>query len=97
MIGIEDEARKFGMVDGDILVRVLGEEINMKTARGILEKVHEMSVGDPYEIVVRRDGNEITLSGELLQRKIRHVFEEMKKLTLKQQAMRESWMNNLDR
>jgi len=97
LIGIEDEARKFGMVDGDILVRVLGEEINMKTARGIFEKVHEMSVGDLYEIVVRRDGNEITLNGELLQRKTRHVFQEMKKLTLKQQAMRESWMNNLDR
>ena len=97
LIGIKDEARKFGMVDGDILVRILGDEINLKTPRGILEKVHEMSVGDPYEIVVRRDGNEITLSGELLQRKIRHVFEEMKKLTLKQQAMRESWMNNLDR
>ncbi len=97
LLSVKNEAQKFGMIDGDILVRVLGEEITLKTARGILQKTHEMSVGDPYEMVVRRNGEEITLRGVLLQRKTRHIFEEVENPTEEQIRFREVWMKNLDR
>ena len=97
LIGISDEARKFGMADRDVIVMVLEEEVTMKTARGIVQKMYEMNVGDPYEMVVRRDGEEITLNCVLLQRKTRHVFEDMKELTPEQQAFRDSWIKNLER
>ena len=52
---------------------------------------------DPYEMAARRDGKVVTLNGELLQRKTRHVFEEMEELTPEQQTFRERWVKNLDR
>ncbi len=97
LIGVKNETQKFGLSSGDILLKVFGEEINIKTAREVLQKLDNMSIGDPYEMVVRRGEKEITLNGELLQRKTRHIFEEMQKLKPKQQAMRESWVKNLDR
>lgn len=97
LISVNNDAQKFGLTAGDILIKVFGEEINIKTAREVLLKLDDMGVGDPYEMVVRRGEKEITLTGELLQRKTRHIFEEMEELTPKQQTMRESWVKNLDR
>ena len=97
LIGVIDEAKKFGVRNEDVIIKVLDEEVNLKTMRGIVKKMHKMNVGDPYEIVVRRDGEEITLNCVLLQRTTRHVFEEMEELTPEQQAFRDSWIKNLER
>ena len=68
----------------------------MQNARGIVEKLFKMSVGDPYDLVVKRGNREITISGKLLQRKTKHIFEEMENPTDKQLQFRAVWMKNLD-
>ena len=64
---------------------------------GIANKLFEMNVGDPFNMVIKRDGNEIEINGNLLQRKKKHVFEEMENPTDEQLQYRAAWMKNLER
>ena len=80
-----------------MIIKILGEEVNMQNIREVAKKSYEMSVGDPYEMVVRRNGEEVTIKGVLLQRKTRHIFEEVENPTEEQIHFREIWMKNLDR
>jgi hypothetical protein len=73
----------------------MGEELNLGNAQQILGKLVSMKVGDPYEVVVKRGGKEMTINAKLIQRMRRHVFEDMGTLTDKQQFLRERWMKNL--
>jgi hypothetical protein len=54
-----------------------------------------MKVGDPYEIVVRRGEQELTLQGKLVQRWTYHVFEDAGTLTDRQELLRNSWKKHL--
>ena len=94
-IMVGEEAQKFGLRDGDVFVSVLGQEVTMETAQAILQQALSMKVGDTYDIVVKRDGEEIKLTGVLLQRKQRHIFEEMENVSPEQKKFREVWMKNL--
>jgi hypothetical protein len=57
----------------------------------VTHSAYAMNVGDKYDIVVKRKGEEIELTGYLLPRITRHVFEEMEPLSQKQIFMREQW------
>ncbi len=83
--------------EGDILVKLFGSDLTMQTAREVLGKVREMKAGDPYEAVVIRDGQEMTVKGATVQRMDRHAFEEMEELTTAQQHFRQVWSSNLER
>lgn len=96
LIGVTGEAEKFGLQEKDVIIKVFGEEVNMQNIRGVANKSYEMNVGDPYEMVVRRNEEEILIKGVLLQRKTRHIFEEIENPTEEQLRFREIWMKNLD-
>ncbi len=92
---VADEAKAFGIQDGDIFVKLFDTELNAQNGQRIFAKISEMKVGDPYELVVRRGDQNISISGKLIPRMLRHVFEESDSITEKQKFLREQWMKNL--
>jgi len=96
LVGVGERAEEFGMQNEDIVISVFDEQVTLKSARGILQRMHKMNVGDPYEMVVKRDGIEIVLNCELLQRKTRHVFKELENISDEQKSFRDIWSQNLE-
>ena len=94
-VGVNDEAKEFGFQEGDIILKVMGNELNLRNAQQTFAKIGTMKVGDPYELVVRRGETEVTIKAKLVQRMKRHVFEEMKNLTDRQEFLRERWMKTM--
>ncbi|MCH7773181.1 MAG: serine protease [Bacteroidetes bacterium] len=78
---VSDRAKEYGVQEGDVLVKILGHDINMNTFHTIRQEVLAMNVGDPCDIVVKRDDEEIELALILQQRMDKHIFEEMDNLT----------------
>jgi len=91
---VPEESIESGFQEGDVLLRLFGTELNLANAREVFNSILTMKVGDPYEVVVRRKGQEMTLQGKLLRRMSRHVFEDMGDLTEAQRALRERWLRN---
>ncbi len=92
---VSEEAKVYGLKDGDILVKLLGTELTFQNANQVFGKLTEMKVGDPYEVVVRRGDEELTLQGKLVQRWTYHVFEDAGTLTDRQEMLRRAWLMNL--
>jgi predicted metalloprotease with PDZ domain len=95
LMGVSEAGRKFGLQEGDILFKVLGEEVTMQSARKLLGQVSSMNVGDTVEVVVKRNGNEVKANLPLQQRMDRQVFEEMEQITDQQKFLRDVWKRNL--
>ncbi len=92
---VSDKAKEYGVQEGDVLVKVLGQEITMNTFRTLRQEVMAMNVGDHCDIVVKRDDEEIELTLTLQQRMDKHIFEEMDELTEEQKFLRSVWQKNL--
>lgn len=92
---ISSEHKPFGLQVGDIVLKVFGEEVNLGNAFGVINKVKSMNVGDKYDITVLRGDEEIDLTGELVEKKDKHVFELNENPSPEQLALRQSWMTNL--
>ncbi len=92
---VSDKAKEYGVQEGDVLVRVLGQEINMNTFRTIRQEVLAMNVGDTCQVVFKRNDEEIELALILQQRMDKHIFEEMDELTEEQKFLRSVWQKNL--
>jgi predicted metalloprotease with PDZ domain len=95
ILGFTDEGRKAGLREEDIILKVLGQDFNMGTARQIFGEVTSLNVGDLCELVIERDGSEIKISVPLQQRMDRHIFEEMDDITEDQKFLRDVWTRNL--
>jgi len=95
ILGMSEAGTEAGLQVGDVPLMILGTEVNMSTAREIFGKLHSMSVGEPVNIVVRRDNEEIEVTVILKHRMDRHIFEEMEELTAEQIKLREAWSKNL--
>ncbi|MGD8306180.1 MAG: hypothetical protein PVF17_05970 [Ignavibacteria bacterium] len=54
-----------------------------------------MSVGDEFDLVVKRGDRETELTGILFKRKSYHVFESIEELTPEQKFLRDRWLKNL--
>jgi predicted metalloprotease with PDZ domain len=94
-LNVSDEGKKNGLEEGDVVLKVLGEEFNMQTARSIIHEVWAMNVGDTCNIVIKRDDAEMELNVILMQRMDRHVFKEMENITERQKFLRDAWSRNL--
>lgn len=94
-LNVSDQGRKNGLEEGDVMVKVLGKDFTMQSARSIVQEVWSMNIGDTCNIVIKRDGEEIELDAVLMQRMDRHVFEEMENLTEEQKLLRDAWSRNL--
>ena len=92
---VAKESSKFGMEVGDIIIKLIGKEITWQNQQEVLDIRDTMKVGDEYEIVVRRDSEELTLTAKLLQRMDRNVLEPNKNASKEQLRLREVWMKNL--
>ena len=92
--GVSDELQKEGIMNSDIILKVLGQEITMTNAHQILEQLMSMQVGDSVAVVVERDGKEINVTATLKQRMDKHIFEDLGKLTDEQKYLRDAWMRN---
>jgi len=95
ILGMSEATAEAGLQEGDVPLMILGTEVNMSTAREIFGKLHSMKVGEPVDMVVRRDNEEIEVNVILRQRMDRHIFEEMEELTAEQIKLREAWSKNL--
>jgi hypothetical protein len=73
----------------------MGQDANIDNIRQTIKKIKSMKIGDPIEVVVRRDDKEIPLTIKLQQRMNRHIFEELENPTEEQFNMREAWSKNL--
>ena len=95
LMDVDEEGRKSGLQAGDVLFKVIGEEVNMQTARRILGQISAMNVGDTVEVVVKRGDQEVATKIPLQQRMDKHLFEEMDQLTEQQKLLRDVWKRNL--
>jgi predicted metalloprotease with PDZ domain len=94
-LNVSDRGRDNGVQEGDVMLKVLGKDFNMQTARSIVQEVWAMNIGDSCDIVIKRNEEEIELTAVLWQRTDRHVFEEMENLTEEQKFLRDAWSRNL--
>jgi predicted metalloprotease with PDZ domain len=94
-LNVSDEAKEYGVQEGDVLVKALGQDINMNTFRTIRQEVLAMNVGDTCQVVFKRKEEEIELTLTLQQRMDKHIFEEMDELTEEQKFLRSVWQKNL--
>jgi len=95
LLDVSEEGSKAGLQEGDVPIKIFGEEINMQTARKLFGQVASMNVGDTVEVVVRRSDKEVTAEIPLQQRKDKHIFEDMDQITEQQKFLREVWERNL--
>jgi len=95
VLGMPDDAKESGFQEGDIVLKMFGTELTLANARDVINKSLDMKIGDTYEALVRRGGEEMTITGKLLRRMDRHVFEQLDTLTAEEKFLRERWMNNL--
>ena len=94
---VTPDARKFGLLDGDVIVGYNGNEVTLKTARTAFAGFAQLAAGEPYELVVDRKGEQHTLTCEkvLTERIDRHMFEVDSTATGPQITLREAWSKNL--
>ncbi len=91
---VPDESKESGFQEGDVLLRMFDTELTLANAREMFNKIQSMKIGDPYPLVLRRNGEEVAVTGKLVRRMSRHLFEDTATLTDAQQTLRESWMKN---
>ena len=92
---LEQRARNIGINDGDQILRIFDIEINSNTIKHIFSKRDLMKAGDSYEVVVKRNGENIELHPVLFKKMKRHIFKEKEILTEGQKHLRERWGKNL--
>lgn len=95
LMGVSEEGSKSGLQEGDVLFKVLGEEVNMQNARKLLGQITSMNVGDSVEVVIKRGDKEVSAPIALQRRMDKHIFQEMDKLTEQQKFLRDIWNRNL--
>ncbi|MEJ2104013.1 MAG: PDZ domain-containing protein [Ignavibacteriaceae bacterium] len=95
ILSVSQESRKAGLQAGDVLIKVMGQDVNMENIRPTVKKIRSMKVGDPVELIVRRGDTEIPLTITLQQKMDRHIFEEMENPAEEQLKLRDAWSKNL--
>ncbi|MCB9209773.1 MAG: peptidase [Ignavibacteriales bacterium] len=94
-MGVNDEAKSWGLQDGDIILSLFDTQITMESVREIFGKISSMNVGDPFVLKVKRGEEEIEINGTLQQRMEKHIFVPIENLTEDQKKFREIWSKNL--
>jgi predicted metalloprotease with PDZ domain len=95
LAGVSEESIKAGLQLGDVVVKILSEEVTMQSAHRLFGMISSMKVGETVEIIVRRGEEEILASVPLQQRMDKHIFEPMEQITEQQKLLREAWSKNL--
>ncbi|MFC2085145.1 peptidase [Bacteroidota bacterium] len=94
--GFANDHQNFGLEIGDIILKVLDEDVDLANSQEVLDKRKDMKPGDKYEIVVKRGDEELTFTGTLLERMDYHAFNIKKDCSDEQKKFRELWSRNLE-
>ncbi len=92
---VEKEALTIGIQNRDKVIELLDIKVKSKTIDEIIDKKNSMEVGEPFDIIVKRNGEQIKMSSILRPRKEYHVFEINKEPSQEQKFLREMWARNL--
>ena len=92
---VTEGAAKFGFKNGDIVVKFLGEDATFTNFMKLIEKVRKLNVGDKYEVVVKRDNEEVTINAQLIQTIEHNVLEPVENMTERQKMLFNAWKVNL--
>ncbi len=87
--------KDFGLKEGDIILKVFGEDVSLKNADEIIERKNKMNTGDTYEVTVKRGDEELTFTGTLFERMDYHILNVDEHCTEQQAEFRNVWSNYL--
>lgn len=93
--GFAREYKDFGLKEGDIILKVFGEDITLENGQEIIERKNKMNPGDTYEVTVKRDDEELTFTGTLFRRIDYHILKVDENCTEVQKKFRDEWSNYL--
>ena len=83
--------KDIGLKRGDRILKIFDREISAANSGEVLAIKDDMQIGDPYEIVIDRRGEELVFQGELIEKISFHVFELDEHATRKQAKLRAAW------
>ncbi len=93
--GFSKAHKNFGLKEGDIILKVFGEDVTLENSDEIIGRKNNMKPGDTYEITIKRGEEELTFTGTLLERMDYHVFNVEEDCTDDQREFRNVWSNYL--
>ncbi len=95
--GVDEEAKKFGVLEGDAIVGFNGQTVNLKNIGPLFAQLKKLEAGIPYELTVERANATLNLTCEKINKEEikRHVLEIDADATPEQIKLRESWMRNI--
>ncbi len=87
-----------GFKSGDFITHILGKELTQKNAGELFAELRAIPIDQPYEMTIKRDGEEMMLSRKKIMRHkvTRHVLEIDDEATDEQLALRQAWLQNLN-
>lgn len=94
--GFTNEYKDYGLKKGDTILKVFGEELTIATASKTIERKNSMKPGDEYDMIIKRNGEELAITGVLFGRIDHHVLEVDENSTAQQTALRDAWSKNLN-
>ena len=89
--------KDFGLKEGDIILKVFGEDVSLKNTDEIIERKNKMTPGDKYEVAVKRGDEELTFTGTLFERMDYHILKVDENCTEQQKEFRNVWSNYLSK
>ena len=93
--GFSREHKDFGLKEGDIILKVFGEDVSLKNVGEIINRKNNMNSGDTYEVTVKRGDHELTFIGTLFERIDYHILNVDENCTEQQKELRNVWCNYL--
>ena len=93
--GFSKGHKNFGLKEGDIILKVFGEDVTLENSDEIIGRKDKMKPGDTYEITIKRSDEELTFTGSLFERMDYHVFNIDENCTDDQKEFRDVWSNYL--
>lgn len=90
-----DNSSEDGVVAGDFILKVNGEEVNMQNAQAKFGFMSKMKVGESFNLAVERNGELKEFKVYMQPRPIKHEFKILDNATDQQMELRSKWMQNL--
>jgi predicted metalloprotease with PDZ domain len=94
--GFAREHQNFGLKEGDIILRVFGQDVTLQNSDEIIDQKNKMNPGDEYEVTIKRGDEELTFTGTLFERMDYHIFTRNDNCNEHQLEFRNVWSSYLE-
>ncbi|MDX1332662.1 MAG: peptidase M61, partial [Robiginitalea sp.] len=92
-IPLNSAMREVGLQPGDVLKQINGEDFNMESAQNILGTSISWTPDTPLDLVIERDGEEMTLKGQVGTPKVeKFTIAPLENPTPEQLNLRQAWL-----